>query len=277
MPGFVIDVAELQGILPLRNRYLDDLQDFALQEEQIQANGCRFLSVKVDEQTIGYGAFREVEGRRRIVEFYLLAEYRNMSRAVFKKVVNRSEATSLITRTNDDFLSSLFYDYCENSSVSSLHFCLATPTNFTFPNLAFRPAEQADKEVLHRLFCDPESRPFHWTDETWTQAYLDDGVFWVLHRETEFVGVGVLYKTIYQPQFVDLGMLVAPSYRQMGYGSFIVQELTKICDQQRLTPAVGCIAGNEASRRTLERAGYFPYHRYLVGDIRDCSDEAWAV
>ena len=55
--------------------------------------------------------------------------------------------------------------------------------------------------------------------------------------------------------------------RRRGVGSFLVQELKRISYEQGKIPAARCNAANVASRATLERAGFLPCARVLVGRL----------
>lgn len=266
---FSLEVVEREQIFPLRQQYLEELHDFALNEGRLSNKNCRFYLVNCEGRSVGYAAYiGEGTGlENTILEFYLSPECRLMSGAVFESLVKESGVEHLMVRSNDRFLLSLFHEFCSNPIVTSLHFQLLVPTKFCFRNLSFRPARMDDVEILHALFTDPGSRPFHWTDEEATREYIKDDTFWVLEEDSRLLGVGVMYKTIYQPQYVDIGMLVASEHRRKGYGAYIVQEITRVCEDRSLIPAAGCNADNVPSRKTLERAGYYPYDRYLLGEI----------
>ena len=75
---------------------------------------------------------------------------------------------------------------------------------------------------------------------------------------------GVLFH--YNPPYGDIFMEVHESYRQRGFGSYMVQELKRICYEMGKTPAARCNVSNVASRRTMEKAGLLPCGRILLGD-----------
>lgn len=55
--------------------------------------------------------------------------------------------------------------------------------------------------------------------------------------------------------------------RQQGLGSYLVQELKRICYGPGKVPAARCSATNVASRKTLERAGMMVIGRVLIADV----------
>ena len=71
----------------------------------------------------------------------------------------------------------------------------------------------------------------------------------------------------YNPPYGDLFMEVHESYRRHGFGSYLVQELKRICYEMGKTPAARCNVSNAASRKTLQKAGMLPCCRLLVGEV----------
>ena len=71
----------------------------------------------------------------------------------------------------------------------------------------------------------------------------------------------------YNPPYADLFMEVSEAHRRHGHGSYLVQELKRICYESGNKPAARCDASNVASRQTLQKAGFLPCARLLVGDV----------
>jgi GNAT superfamily N-acetyltransferase len=62
-------------------------------------------------------------------------------------------------------------------------------------------------------------------------------------------------------------MEVSEPYRRRGYGSYLVQELKRICYEIGKVPAARCNVANVASRKTMEKAGLLPCARILQGEV----------
>jgi GNAT superfamily N-acetyltransferase len=77
---------------------------------------------------------------------------------------------------------------------------------------------------------------------------------------------GVLFH--YNRPFGDIYMEVNESFRQRGLGSFIVQELKRICYENGHIPAARTNTDNIASQRTLQKAGFVPCGHILSGPVR---------
>jgi GNAT superfamily N-acetyltransferase len=89
---------------------------------------------------------------------------------------------------------------------------------------------------------------------------------WVLALEGRVVGKGgILFH--YNPPYADVYMEVNEDCRRRGVGSYLVQELKRLCYELGAIPAARCDPNNVASRRTLQRAGFLPYAHILIGSF----------
>jgi GNAT superfamily N-acetyltransferase len=76
---------------------------------------------------------------------------------------------------------------------------------------------------------------------------------------------GILFH--YNRPFGDIYMDVAEPFRRRGLGSFLVQELKRVCYEGGHVPAARCGVDNVASRRTLQKAGFVPCGHILQGPV----------
>lgn len=76
---------------------------------------------------------------------------------------------------------------------------------------------------------------------------------------------GVLFH--YNPPYGDIFMEVAEPFRGRGLGSFLVQELKRVCYEGGHVPAARCDPTNVASRGTLQKAGFAPCGHVLSGSV----------
>jgi RimJ/RimL family protein N-acetyltransferase len=76
---------------------------------------------------------------------------------------------------------------------------------------------------------------------------------------------GVLYH--YNRPYGDIWMEVAEAFRGRGFGTYLVQELKRICREGGNVPCARCNTDNVASRRTLQKAGFVPCAHILHGKL----------
>ena len=71
----------------------------------------------------------------------------------------------------------------------------------------------------------------------------------------------------YNRPYSDIYMDVDEPHRRRGIGTYLVQELKRLCYELGAIPCARCSTGNEASRRTLQRAGFVPFAHILFGSL----------
>lgn len=242
----------LAEVVHLRERYREEM-GAQIVHDSWHARGFTDLYMCRDHgEVAGYGAVGGAPGdpRHTFKELYLGHEWRHRALEAFDALVAASGASRIEAQTNDRLLLSLLLDRAGDWMVTHVLFAGGA-------GLSALPRPEG--VVLRSLTEVDRARVFPHTHEPVGE--------WVLEREGTVVATGgVMFH--YNPPYGDLYMEVAPSSRCRGYGSYLVQELARICREQGKTPAARCRPDNIASRRTLARAGLWPCAHILRGTLR---------
>ena len=89
---------------------------------------------------------------------------------------------------------------------------------------------------------------------------------WQLVADGATVGQGGLLFHYNRP-YGDLHMEITEHSRRRGLGAYFVQELKRACRALGAIPAARCNRDNQASRYTLQKAGFVPCGHLLSGSI----------
>ncbi len=204
--------------------------------------------VHLDGQICGYGAVSNKYDKGRLVEFYTLPHVRDLALPMFRELLNTSQATHIEAQTNIPFMLLMLYD-CGTSIVSEkVLFHDAFTTRLTCAHVAFRHSVADDAASIFSHQHEP----------------VGD---WVVEANGGIVATGG-FLTHYNPPYADIYMEVAEPARGQGIGSYLVQEIKRVCYESGMKPAARCNPGNTASRRTLEKAGLLPCGHLLVGEVK---------
>jgi GNAT superfamily N-acetyltransferase len=199
----------------------------------------------LDGRVAGYGGVLNRYDAGRLTEFYVLPHARARRLPLFRALLAASGATQIAAQTNDPTgLLLMLYDCGRNIVSDSILFHDAERTGLPCPAGVFRHADSAD--------CGPNPH--------------DPPPQWVIEEDGVVVAAGG-FLTHYNPPYADIFMSVAASERRRGFGSYLVQEIKRMCYEAGRRPAARCNPDNVASRRTLEKAGLLPCARVLVGDV----------
>jgi GNAT superfamily N-acetyltransferase len=201
--------------------------------------------IHVNSRLAGYAAVAEKYPPNCLTEFYTLPEMRPFALPMYREVLRVSAATHVEAQTNIPSMLLPLYDCAKNIIADGILFADALTTHLQLPGVEFR-----------RRVPD---------EETFPHAAEPVGD-WVLVANGVICATGG-FLTHYNPPYGDIYMEVAESARREGYGSFLVQEVKRICYEAGKTPAARTGPTNIASRRTLQKAGLLPCARMLIGEV----------
>ena len=181
-------------------------------------------------------------------EAYLSPAHRSLAHSILREVITSGRVSQIEAQSNDTFLMLALFDFAEGISSDKILFHDAYTTYLTANGVAFRRRTEAAATRIFEHRAEP----------------VGD---WLLEIGGDVVGTGG-FLTHYNPPYGDIYMEVVETRRRQGLGSFLVQELKRVCYEAGYRPAARCNPENVASRRTLERAGLLPCARILRGRVR---------
>lgn len=196
--------------------------------------------IEIDGQIAGYGGVWNKYYKGRVMEFHVLPHARRIALPILRKLLSVTRATHIEAQTNIPFMLEMLHECAKSVTAENTLFQDAYVTQLACPNGVFRKMKPTDKGP--------------------------DGD-WGIEVDGTIVAAGG-FLTHYNPPYGDIYMNVVETERQKGYGSYLIQELKRVCYQAGKKPAARCNPDNEASRRTLEKAGLLPCGQLLVGKVR---------
>jgi GNAT superfamily N-acetyltransferase len=167
---------------------------------------------------------------------------------LFEALLAAPNAGMIECQSNDAMLTVMLHVFGETPRTEKILFEDARTTTYRPEGALFRRIEPGDAEAM-------------------SAGELDTGAGWGISFDGRIVAAGdVLYH--YNPPYGDIYMKVAERYRRHGLGSYLVQELKRVCREQGQVPCARCDPNNIASRRTLQNAGFAPCAVILSAPIR---------
>lgn len=203
--------------------------------------------ILVNGRIAGYGGVLNRYDKGHLTEFYVLPALRAQATAMFRLLLEASQATHIAVQTNIPLLLTMLYDHAENIIEASILFEDVAPTHLSYPQGVFRRGTPADAAGMMVHTSEPTGE-------------------WVVEAKGVIIATGG-FLCHYNPPYADLFMEVTPAMRRRGIGSYLLQELKQVCYEDGKIPAARCDPANVASRRTLEKAGFLPCARVLIGAV----------
>ena len=197
---------------------------------------------------VGYGSVAVAgpwTGNPTVYEFYVVPHHRLHAFELFRVLLETSGAVMIEVQSNDSLATVMLHVFAQDVASQSILFHDKLTTAHLPRGATFREATAAEASEVPA-----------------------DQLKW--HGVVEVEGTvaatgGILFH--YNRPYGDIYMEVAESCRRRGLGSFLVQELKRVCYEGGHVPAARCDPRNVASRRTLQKAGFVPCGHILKGSV----------
>ena len=197
---------------------------------------------------VGYGSLA-VGGPWRdkptLYEFYVVPHHRLRMFDLFRALLAASGAVSIEVQSNDPLATVMCHTFARGVASEAILFEDNQVTFHVPAGANFREPTASEASDVH-----PEDRRYRGLIEV-------DGL-------VAATG-GILFH--YNRPYGDIFMDVAEPFRRRGIGSFLVQELKRVCYENGHLPAARCGTENVASQRTLQKAGFVPCGHILTGSV----------
>jgi GNAT superfamily N-acetyltransferase len=244
--------APLDEVLAMRDDYRREMACQIVHDSWHRRGFTNAFLCRVGGEIAGYGCVGGVpnDAKDIVKEFYLRRSARHMARPLFRALVEVSGARTIDVQTNDTFLTSMFFDFAVEWRSDPILFADAAATTIEPPaGVVLRAVGAADRTTMFTHTGEP----------------VGD---WGLECDGAIAATGGIFFH-YNPPYGDIYMEVSEPYRRRGLGSYLVQELKRICRHTGSIPGARCGIDNTASRGALERAGMLPCARILRGTLRE--------
>ena len=243
------NAADAEGVLPWRDMYRLEMSCQIIHDSLHSRPGwTREYLLFSDSLPAGYGSVAVAgpwKGKPTVYEFYVLPHYRTHAFELFRTLLIASGAVMINVQTNDSLITVMLHVFATDVTCESVLFNDRVTTTLLPAGATFRCATPADAlDVPHDQL-------------KWHGVVAVDG--------TAAGTGGILFH--YNRPYGDIYMEVAERFRRQGLGSFLVQELKRVCYDGGNIPAARCNPRNIASRRTLQKAGFVPCGNILNGSV----------
>jgi len=196
----------------------------------------------------GYGSIAVAgpwKDKPTIYEFYVLPHYRSRLFDLFSALLAVSGANRIETQSNDEALTAMLHTFAHDVVSESILYHDKLTTAFAPAGAFFRRPSASD---------DPQIP----AGQLASHGVVEVG-------GTVAAKGGILFH--YNRPYGDIYMEVAEPFRRRGFGSYLVQELKRVCYDQGSQPSARCNPKNIASRKTLQKAGFVPCGHILTGSV----------
>jgi GNAT superfamily N-acetyltransferase len=240
----------ISAVKDLREKYFESIKlSQELFVERLAAGGTCF-TIKENGERAGY--FIKSKDNI-IIEFFIEDAFVSLKEAAFKDIIERFSISKAYCKSFDFLLLACCHTYAKGGKIAGTLFrgYAQTPLLHNAGEFCVRIAAEKDISFLQTF----KSGLYETVQEL--NFTVKNEMLHMFEKENEFIGCGYLIKILPDKNYYDTGMWTNPAYRRRGYASKIISYLKKYCIDNGYIPVCGCAAGNEASRKTLERNGFY--------------------
>ncbi|EDY82821.1 acetyltransferase, GNAT family [Verrucomicrobiia bacterium DG1235] len=249
----IIKPTSIDGIVSWRERYREEMACQIIHDSlHRRGNWAQTFILKLNEEPVGYGSLLcdgPWSGTRTVFEFYVVRGRRSQVFSHFDAFLSKTEATHISSQSNDRLLTPLLLYYSNDIKSEKILFEDCVSECHVIKGASFRKKKELEASSIFEHTREP----------------VGD---WLLEIDGEVVGTGGVMKH-YNPPYGDIYMEIVETHRRKGYGTILVQALKKVCYESGLVPCCRCDPQNEASIKTIQKAGFQPCAHLLTGTINN--------
>jgi GNAT superfamily N-acetyltransferase len=238
-------------ILPWRPLYQEEMSCQIIHDSiHTRAGWTESWLLHAGANVVGYGISAVSgpwKGTKTALEFYVTPEHRTRVFDLFSTFAAAAGITAVETQTNDVQLTLMLHAHCQPVSSEKIIFMDQLTTILPAHGARLRRVRPEEKATLFSHRDEPVGE-------------------WALELNNTVIATGgILYH--YNRPYGDIYMEVDAPFRRRGFGSYLVQELKRVCRESDSVPCARCSPGNFASRQTIQKAGFIPCAHLLTGPI----------
>lgn len=207
-------------------------------------------AITQQDRTIGYGSVAVAgpwRDRPSVYEFYLEPAFRTRAFELFDAFLATSSPHAFEVQTSDTLTTMMCLTHARDIGTERIVFRDGDTTTHNANGAALRCVTSPD-EIQTAI------------------AARQGGGEWIVEVDGTVVARGGLLFHYNRP-YADLYMDVDEPFRRRGIGTYLVQELKRLSYDLGAIPCARCTTTNEASRRTLQCAGFVPFAHILFGSL----------
>ncbi len=238
-------------LLPLRTRQREEMNCQIVHDSIHRREGWTVSYLLAAKGAVaGFGSVAIAgpwKDKPTIFEFYVVPEHRSRVFDLFEVFLAASGARFFEVQSNDVLLTVMLHTYGRDVASEKIVFHDRLTTALPSPGAILRCVTPEEEIRL-------------------AQERRQGGGEWLLEMGGVTVATGGLLFHYNRP-YGDIYMEVAEPFRRRGLGSYLVQELKRVCYELGALPGARCHPANMASRQTLQRAGLVPFAHILNAAI----------
>ena len=271
MENYTFYPVQYADLVPLRNMQVRDLkgQEHDPIEEQIELSKPMCLFIRDLDEVIGYALIDDKDIKDIIlIEFYIIYLYRKNTKHVLKKLIQNYHISHWYVNSQDSFALPLMLEKNYPYEIDALIFSAdpSTSHNYELEDEEYIVmAKLNELQLVYQLVIEDG---FYTGDgQEALASRINNNEIYLLRSQEMPIGVGFVSPLRRTPEYADIAMIIKRPYRKKGFASKLVSHLIDVCRTKEVFPTALTSTTNIASRKTLEKCGFYLDGYMLLAEI----------
>ena len=228
-------------------------------ENAIIPKGNSYLIM--EDEHVGYLI---VDEKNTLLQFYILEGFAHRSDEFFSFALNKLGVDKAIAGTYEPMYFSLCMDRAKSTQINSYVFRQGIEIRLDSPldNLDMSIAEENELEEIINYHEDKAD-----IHGEFMRGYLINLIgfkgLYIFRKDGEIIGTGEFRPDRNHADYSHIGMTVSTEYRNIGLGSYILNQMRKAANERGFISGCSTDLENTASKKAIKKCGFVSYHRIL--------------
>lgn len=252
-------VTDTRSLTELRQHWRESLTGPQDGMWEIFRDTAEHWAFTAGDQVIGYACANEEHG---LMQFYLSPTWQHKRVGTLKTFLKQEAIAKGIVGTNNPAFLSAALELMQSVKVDTYLFTDQTQALSEEKTGDFVAANGEDLDRLINFYHQSIGAP-----ESWLRGYLGNhlerGELFFLKQGDSVIGACEVRKSDSNDGIADLGMVVSPSFRRQGYGTFLLGKAKTVAQAWGRASICSCEKDNVGSTRSIQKNGFRSTHQLL--------------
>ena len=254
-----IEPLDEEAQIALKKHYLESLLEAPDGMWESFRNNGQNIGFCIEDQIVGYGTLNE---NNQLINFYVLKRLQNRAVEILRKFIARKRITQGFVSTVNPIYLSTALKALKKKKTHTFLFRELNDTDLQTRNEAVKVAYKEDIDDLVGFYSQSIGAPRDWLLE-YTKGLIKKKALFYIGNKDSIIGVFEVRKNNQNSAFADIGMVVLPDFRRMGYGTFLLNEAKKMSIDLGLQPICSCEKSNSGSLKSIRKVGFVSNHEII--------------
>lgn len=252
-------IIEVDELAILKKNWLDSLTSPQDGMWDSFRDGAEDWGIFENGEMIGYGS--KGEGNE-LLQFYILPTHLWKGEDIFKDFIDLLQIKTGIVGTNNLVYLSFALVFVKDLAIHTYLFRNTYEIFVEEKEGELKSCEESDLVRIVKFCYISMGAPKEWLAKYIGTLIARREMFFLEHKN-EIIGTCEVRRSKTAPKFADIGMVVSPSYRRQGYGTYLLHKAKEIALERGKIPICSCEKDNIGSKKSIHNCGFVSMNQLL--------------